>query len=761
MLIAVVAGIAYWTQHWGSALAARRSVAVVSFRNLSGKPETAWLATALTEMLTSELGANEGIRTVPGQDVSRMRAELKLPEADGFASETLRQIRRNVGSDLVLAGSYLPVGDKIRVDIHLQQTSTGETIETITQTDEQSNLLGLVSAIGERVRTKLGLTPDVPAEKLALRASIPTNQEAIRLYSEGLERLRLFDAPAARPILERAIAADPNYPLAHAALSTAWSDMGYDSKASEEAGAALRLSDGLSREERLLVEGRSKETQSDWSKAVDVYQALWGFYPDNVEYGLLLVNAQTRAGQTKKALAVIDSLHKETRTGDPRIDLAEARASEALGDYHHGLAAAQRAENLARGRASLLLEANASLEEGNALIHLTQPLPAREAYRRARQICQSVGDRACAIAALNNEGSLLRSQGNYDGAGAIFDSALQAARETGDQRNTIKILTNMGQLARSRADLPEAGRLFDEALKTAQETGDREAVAYSLNNVGNILNNTGHPTEARQKYLECLSLARELGDQTRIAVSLGNIAILDYSEGNLAAASKGLKEALDIKRQMGDGASIAYSLGHLSNVLQLQGDVAGSRKVLQEQCKLNEQAGESIAKTHCELALAELDLSDGNVAAAEAVFRRVAGAYNTVDPAAEAWRLLATASLQTNHIQEAHEAIEKAAEIAQKSANAENFRIPIAITKARIDARLGKKAEAVQVLTENLALARSLNKVGLQLHIRLTLCQIEGPGCADLPRLEEDASRMGYGLYVSEVQLLRAGKSST
>jgi tetratricopeptide (TPR) repeat protein len=256
-------------------------------------------------------------------------------------------------------------------------------------------------------------------------------------------------------------------------------------------------------------------------------------------------------------------------------------------------------------------------------------------------------------------------------------------------------------------------------------------------------------------------LGRELGDRNRISISLGNIAILDYTEGNLAAANKELQEALEIKKQTGDGASYAYSLGHMASVLQLQGDVAGSRRVLQEQCKINSQAGERISQTHCDLALAELDLSDGHVAAAERVFRRIAAEYTTVDPAAEAWRLLAIACLQTNRIKEAHEAIEKAVAIAQESANAEDYRIPVAITKARIDAALGKKAEAVQILTKNLAEARKLNKVGLELHIRLTLCQIQGPGSPDLARLEEDAKRMGYGMYVNEIRLLRSGKSVT
>src|SRR5215472_1785353 len=61
---------------------ARRSVAVLGFKNLTGKPELAWLGTALSEMLTTELAAGEELRTIPGENVARMKLNLGPPETD-------------------------------------------------------------------------------------------------------------------------------------------------------------------------------------------------------------------------------------------------------------------------------------------------------------------------------------------------------------------------------------------------------------------------------------------------------------------------------------------------------------------------------------------------------------------------------------------------------------------------------------------------------------------------------------------------------
>jgi hypothetical protein len=58
----------------------RRSVAVLGFKNLAGKPDEAWLS-AISEMLTTNLAAGEELRLVPGETIAQMKNNLAL--ADG------------------------------------------------------------------------------------------------------------------------------------------------------------------------------------------------------------------------------------------------------------------------------------------------------------------------------------------------------------------------------------------------------------------------------------------------------------------------------------------------------------------------------------------------------------------------------------------------------------------------------------------------------------------------------------------------------
>src|SRR5215472_9751881 len=53
--------------------AARRSVAVLGFKNLSGRSEEGWVSTALSDWLTTQLSAGGRLRLVPSEDVARMK----------------------------------------------------------------------------------------------------------------------------------------------------------------------------------------------------------------------------------------------------------------------------------------------------------------------------------------------------------------------------------------------------------------------------------------------------------------------------------------------------------------------------------------------------------------------------------------------------------------------------------------------------------------------------------------------------------------
>src|SRR5258705_10059422 len=132
---------------------------------------------------------------------------------------------------------------------------------------------------------------------------------------------------------------------------------------------------------------------------------------------------------------------------DPRLDLAEAEADDALADFEKGIAASKRAAERAALLGERRLVALASLEEAGAFINTGKMDEARTAIESGRTIARGVND----VASLGQSAKLL---GNV----AFF----------------------LGRFDESRARYEEAGRTFEGV-------GNRGAAAAAWNNVGNVL----------------------------------------------------------------------------------------------------------------------------------------------------------------------------------------------------------------------------------------------------------------------------------
>src|SRR5271154_6706525 len=170
-----------------SSMAVRPSVAVLPFRNLAARSETEWVSTALPEMLTAELAAGGKLRTFPGENIARASADLGLTGMQTLARDTLGHLRKYLGNDYVVLGSYLDQGSasQIRINLWLQDARTGEIAATVSKKGSETDLDDLATRAGQEVRQKLGIGEVTSSEAALVRASLPSNPEAVRLYSEG------------------------------------------------------------------------------------------------------------------------------------------------------------------------------------------------------------------------------------------------------------------------------------------------------------------------------------------------------------------------------------------------------------------------------------------------------------------------------------------------------------------------------------------------------------------------------------------------
>ena len=176
----------------------RRALAVLDFKNVSGDVDAAWLSTAISEILTTELGVGNEVRTVRGQDVARLRNDLGLHEIVDPDAALLDRIRSLLAADLVVSGSYTRVGDEkdglIRVDLRLLETATGRLVAESGSTGTERQLFAVVERSSAEFREVLGMGRLSPAEALqveAVHAGRSDCREALRAGALEGPRVRL------------------------------------------------------------------------------------------------------------------------------------------------------------------------------------------------------------------------------------------------------------------------------------------------------------------------------------------------------------------------------------------------------------------------------------------------------------------------------------------------------------------------------------------------------------------------------------------
>jgi serine/threonine protein kinase/tetratricopeptide (TPR) repeat protein len=746
----------------------RRSVAVLGFRNLSGSPDVAWMSTAFSEILSAELAAGEQLRVLPGENVARMKADLALADADSYSADTLQRIRVIMGSDAVVLGSYLVVGDagarSIRLDVRMQDATSGETIAVVTDAGSDAKLLDLVSRSGAQVRARLGVRTLSPSEAHSVRAAIPTTTEAARLYADGLTRLRRFETLAARELLEKAIAADPGHPLAHAELAAAWAALGYVANAQQAAKRAVDLSAPLARADRLWVEGRYRETTREWPKAIETYQTLFGFFPDNVDYGLQLASAQTSAGQGQAALATLDALRAlpSPFRDNPRIDLAEAAASVSITDFKRAHVAALNARAKAAEQGTRLLAARARLEEGWALWNLGQPVDALAATADAKGLFDGGGDRTGTARASINMAIIYSRQGDFNRAKQLYEEALAIHRGIGNDGGVAFALNNLANLLADQKQYGEARRAYEQALAVYRKTGSKASEAGVLGNIANLLQYEGELAESRRMHEAALVLLRQVGAKMNIAIELTNLASLLVDQGDLRDARKLLDEALVIKREVGSRSSIAFSLTTLADVLLAQGDIAGARKAGEEALALRQQLGEKGRVSESRLQLAQVALEDGDAPTAEAEAKDLADTFRAaqnVESEANAYGVWALAALAQGSSERARAAIERVTALLPRVAT-RAVRLRLVVTRAQVDAASGRPSVALTSARSAILEAQRFDLGVIEFEARLVVARIEldtggaGQARARLQALEREAADKGLGLIARRIRTL-------
>jgi eukaryotic-like serine/threonine-protein kinase len=521
----------------------------------------------------------------------------------------------------------------------------------------------------------------------------------------------------------------------------------------------------------LVVEGRYREIDHQYEKAIEVYRTLFTLFPDNLDYGLNLATVQVQGHKGHDALATVESLRKlaPPASEDPRVELMETDAWWVFGDFKHEEAPLARAIEKARTQGARLILARALEDQAMLFGALGRTQDAIALCRESRAISASAGDRQSEAGALRATADVLSDSGDLPGSIYLYQQALSIYQKKGSEGGVASVLNNLADVYQAEGDLATAEKMYRQAQASYRLRDDETRGAVVTGNMADVRREQGDLPGAIQLYEEQL----QLGDPANAvnAASAGNgLAYVRQLQGDLADARQGFERSLATWQKNGDQDFAAYAMWSLGSLLLQEADFSGSRKMYEQALALRTSTGEKLTVAETQLALADLSLEEArSPAEQETVVRQaleVFQAQKMRDDETEAWCVLARALLAEGKAAAAKDATQHARSLAAKSQNP-NIRWQTAITSARIETAEKNHAHsaAASVTCKELATivtkSRELRYAGIELDARLALAEIEmkagqiTAGRGHLTAIEADAKAKGYNLIARKAATAR------
>jgi eukaryotic-like serine/threonine-protein kinase len=735
--------------------AVRPTIAVLGFKNLSGKTDLAWISPALSQMLSTELSAGEKLHIIPSEQVTHGKIDLALTDENSLGRDSLARLRNNIGSDFVVLGSFVDIGGQIRIDLSLQNAVAGETIANISESGPEQSLPELATRAGERLRHKLGVADPSAEDAARTQASQSSSLAATKLYSEGLEKLHSFDSLAARDLLEQAIVKDPNYALAHAALAEAWRSLRYAERSASEAKKAMDSSVGLPRKDQLAIEAQYRNSTHEIARESEIYKTLFNFYPDSLEYGFSLAKSQYSNAQFQEANTTLDSLQQlpPPQGDDPRIDFARSAVAVSTGDYKAALALAERVELRARQRGARRMVAEALATQCQLQSRLGEVIKARAACDKSRTVFSDIGDLAGEAAVW---GQIAFQAGDAKGGRMANERQIALLKKVESAGGLAWAMTVAGELSADLGDYPRALREYNEALKLYEKINDQSGVNSTYGNLGWVNSLQGNLTNAASDLEQAITLMRRTNSKGEMDLWLELLAEVLLSEGDVPGATKQLEEGFTVNTGTGDKRVEIYLHTARSRLLLAERELNESRReaelAIRSCLEVHDQDGANAGR----LLLARLDIAENHSQTAAEALRKLLSAQDQ-ESSIEARALLIEALLIMPSDESKRE-VGPLAKIAPHTQNA-SLRMGANLQIARARFVLGERAGAVELLDEVISESGRLGYKGIWLEARLAQAEIEvqsgvsSAGRVQIEKISKQAEAMGLKLIANKTQL--------
>jgi tetratricopeptide (TPR) repeat protein len=553
---------------------AKKSIAVMYFKNNTGEESLEHWREALSDLLITDLAQSKYLRVLSEKKLFYILKQLDQLDSKEYSLEVLHEVAKKGKVEYILLGSFNKAGNQYRIDIKIQEAKTGELIgsETAQGTGEES-IFTSVDELTKRIKNNFEFSEELMANDVDRNVGKITTSspEAYKLYKEGEKYLREGNYPQSIQSYEKAVALDPECAVAYAGIAHVYYNMGNEAEYKKFIKKALTYADRIADKNRYKIQAAHAFFQSEknWNEAIEAYTKLLQLYPDdntaNNNLGALYVCLE----RWDEAIERLEVLKKNNYEGShPYTNLAYIYMRKGLYNKAHEILdyyltafpdnteihryksytyLCQRQYDVALVEANKALTLDANNYKNHWLIgdiyHLQGDL--NNAEKEYQKLIKSE-NKIAHLKAIYRLGSLYILQGNFEKAKDQFIKGIKEAEKSGQMRWIIEFHWDLAYLYLHYNKAEKALEEFNKVWHLAVENNNVDFQKWILYFKGisylelNLLN------EAIKTAEELKALIEQGMQKKHIRYYYHLMGVIELKRNHFPIAIENFKKALSL-----------------------------------------------------------------------------------------------------------------------------------------------------------------------------------------------------------------------
>jgi eukaryotic-like serine/threonine-protein kinase len=553
--IAVIAGVSYWLTHGRAALSfhSRDSVLIADFENQTGDSR---FDNALGTAFEVSISQSKYANIYPRLQLDSVLKRMGRQQSERITPALGREICQREGVRGLIVGSITRTGQEYALTGQLIDPRTGEAVRSYTERSHgEDHILDGLDVLAKELREALGESLyQIYQTNKPLPQVTTSSLSALQHYAEGAALWHNGKYQDAGVQFKAALAGDPDFAIAHAALGRAYYSYIFNQQidGQKEYEKALSLLSRTTEREYMIIETNYALDRKHVRDAELLFRAYLNRYPDDAtmrfDYGTLLrTNGQATDAieQYNQAIRVLPNF--------AHAYIGIATAYKGMANYRAALDAYAKAFEI---DPQWLTAGNVNREYGFALV------ANGEQQKAAKIFSDLLSNPATRENGLRSLAFLDLYQGRYASAQGRLEESLNIVRSHNSPLSEGRVHLLLAIVAEGRGNRTEQRKELDAAQANLADVQQKVVFGAML---GDAYARAGFVDQA-QKIVTIIGPIADQGNTEQMGY-------LHFLEGEIALADGKQQEAIGLLAQSDKENQTGFSLEAVAHAYQQSGDL--------------------------------------------------------------------------------------------------------------------------------------------------------------------------------------------